>query len=64
MIKYFQKEYEAMKLVELMDSLMKTGVVKPCRVGEDGKPHPVSHILELQEGLKSQMKSDQNSDSD
>lgn len=24
----------------------------PMRVGEDGKPRPVEHILELQEGIK------------
>lgn len=49
-----QKEYEAMKLVELMDSLTKCGAIQPCRVGPDGKPHPISHVLQLQEGLKSQ----------
>ncbi|KAJ8919466.1 hypothetical protein NQ315_016566 [Exocentrus adspersus] len=49
-----QKEYEAMKLVELMDSLLKTGTIKPCRIGEDGKPQPIEHVLQLQEGLKTQ----------
>lgn len=49
-----QKEHEAMKLVDLMDKLMKHGAIKPCKIGEDGKPHPVEHILELQDGLKSQ----------
>lgn len=33
---------------------MKTGAIKPCKIGEDGKPQPVEHILELQEGLKNQ----------
>ncbi|RZB40261.1 synembryn-A [Asbolus verrucosus] len=47
-----QKEYEAMKLVELMDNLTKCGAIKPCRVGADGKPHPIEHVLQLQEGLK------------
>ncbi|KAJ8952632.1 hypothetical protein NQ314_007491 [Rhamnusium bicolor] len=46
-----QKEYEAMKLVELMDSLMKCGTIKPCRVGDDGKPQPIEHVLELQKDL-------------
>ncbi|KAJ8940887.1 hypothetical protein NQ318_004584 [Aromia moschata] len=59
-----QKEYEAMKLVELMDSLMKCGTIKPCRIGEDGKPKPVEHILELQEGLKAQQVHGNSSDSD
>ena len=51
-----QKEYEAMKLVNMMDQLMKAGFIKPAKVGEDGKPAPVEHILQLQEedgpGLK------------
>ncbi|XP_043269504.1 synembryn [Venturia canescens] len=46
-----QKEYEAMKLVGLVDQLTKQGVVQPCRIGEDGKPKPIEHILELQEEL-------------
>jgi hypothetical protein len=58
-----QKEYEAMKLVELMDTLTKCGAIQPCRVGADGKPHPIKHVLQLQEGLKSQQL-DENSDSD
>lgn len=49
-----QKEYEAMQLVTLMDKLHRSGVVQPCRVGEDGKPHPVDHILQLQEELPQQ----------
>ena len=43
-----QKEYEAMQLVEMIDKLQKSGVVQPCRVGEDGKPVPVEHISQLQ----------------
>ncbi|KAI4463718.1 synembryn [Holotrichia oblita] len=46
-----QKEYEAMKLVELMDNLTRKGIVKPCRIGPDGKPEPIEHVLQLQEGL-------------
>lgn len=49
-----QKEFEAMQLVSLMDKLNRSGVVQPCRVGEDGKPHPVDHILQLQEELPQQ----------
>lgn len=49
-----QKEYEAMQLVNLMDKLQRQGVVQPCRIGEDGKPQPVDHILELQEELPKQ----------
>lgn len=49
-----QKQYEAMQLVNLMDKLHKTGVVQPCRIGEDGKPQPVDHILQLQEELPQQ----------
>lgn len=49
-----QKEYEAMKLVNLMDQLNRQGVVQPCRIGADGRPEAVEHILELQEGIPQQ----------
>lgn len=49
-----QKEYEAMKLVNLMDQLNRQGLIQPCRVGEDGRPEPVDHILELQENIPQQ----------
>lgn len=49
-----QKEYEAMELVNLMDKLHRTGLVQPCKIGEDGKPQPVEHILQLQEELPQQ----------
>ncbi|XP_077517035.1 ric8 guanine nucleotide exchange factor A isoform X2 [Amblyomma americanum] len=44
-----QKEHEAMQLVSLMDRLARGGVVQPARVGADGRPHPIEHVLELQE---------------
>ncbi|KAK4887312.1 hypothetical protein RN001_003583 [Aquatica leii] len=46
-----QKEYEAMKLVDLMDNLTRQGIVQPCRIGEDGRPEPIEHVLQLQESL-------------
>lgn len=46
-----QKEYEAMKLVTLMDQLNRQGVVQACKIGEDGRPEPVEHILELQDTM-------------
>lgn len=27
------------------------GIIKPCTVGEDGKPKPIEHVFELQKGL-------------
>ncbi|XP_055594057.1 synembryn [Uranotaenia lowii] len=51
-----QKEYEAMQLVQLMDQLQRKGVVQPCRIGEDGRPQPVDHILELQEQIPEQQR--------
>lgn len=51
-----QKEHEAMKLVTLMDKLHRQGVVQPCRIGEDGRPEPVNHILELCEEIPQQQK--------
>ncbi|XP_053599606.1 synembryn-A [Plodia interpunctella] len=44
-----QKEYEAMKLVNLFDKMVSEGVVKPARVGPDGRPQPVDHVLELRD---------------
>ncbi|KAK3856261.1 hypothetical protein Pcinc_037410 [Petrolisthes cinctipes] len=46
-----QKEHEAMKLVNVLDKLTRNNIIQPCRIGEDGKPHPVSSVLELQEGI-------------
>lgn len=69
-----QKEYEAVKLVNMIDQLqryyhdhtfkfrcghllkwfifhgtqLRRGIIQPARVGEDGKPHAVEHVLELQ----------------
>ena len=47
-----QKEYEAMKLVNMMDQLMKGGLIQPATVGPDGKPVPVDHILQMTEGIE------------
>ena len=27
-------------------------MIQPCKIGEDNKPYPVSHICELQESQK------------
>ncbi|XP_057339844.1 synembryn-A [Microplitis mediator] len=58
-----QKEYEAMKLVNLMDQLTGDGILKPCTIGADGKPKPIEHVLELQKGLDHKFKKN-NSDSE
>ncbi|XP_023223249.1 synembryn-A-like [Centruroides sculpturatus] len=44
-----QKEYEAMQLVNMMNKLTRDGIIQPMKVGDDGKPHPVEHMLELRE---------------
>ncbi|CAB3225006.1 unnamed protein product [Arctia plantaginis] len=44
-----QKEYEAMKLVNLFDKMVSEGVVKPARIGPDGRPQAVDHVLELRD---------------
>ena len=54
-----QKEYEAMKLVNMMDQLMKGGLIQPARVGADGKPVPVDHILQMTEGMEDNSQKDQ-----
>lgn len=48
---YSQKEYEAMKLVNLFDKMVSDGVMKPARIGPDGRPQPVEHVLEFREHL-------------
>lgn len=54
-----QKEYEAMQLVQLIDQLSKQGVVQPCRVGADGTPKPVTHIMELTENVINSNRTDE-----
>lgn len=54
-----------MKLVQLMDDMTRSGVVKPCKIGEDGRPEPIDHVLQLQDGLpKQQVRRNSDSDSD
>ncbi|XP_054016712.1 synembryn [Hylaeus anthracinus] len=59
-----QKEYEALQLAGLIDALTKQGLVQPCRIGDDGKPKPIEHVLELQEQLPKQQYGRRDSDSD
>lgn len=47
-----QKEYEAMKLVNLIDQLDRQGIIKPARIGADGKPEAVEHVLQLQDATE------------
>ncbi|XP_046395436.1 synembryn-A [Ischnura elegans] len=49
-----QKEFEAMQLVNMMDKLTREGIVLPARIGEDGRPEPLEHVLQLQEELPRQ----------
>ncbi|ESO95427.1 hypothetical protein LOTGIDRAFT_117074, partial [Lottia gigantea] len=60
-----QKEYEAMKLLDAMDKLQRQGIIQPSRIGPDGRPIPVSHVLELTEsqGAAASNNDTQNSDS-
>ncbi|KAK6191875.1 hypothetical protein SNE40_003455 [Patella caerulea] len=44
-----QKEYEAMRLLDAMDKLQLQGIIQPSRIGPDGRPVPISHVLELTE---------------
>lgn len=43
-----------MQLANLIDELHRTGVMQPCRIGQDGKTQPVDHILQLQVELPQQ----------
>lgn len=44
--------------------LSREGVVRPCRIGEDGKPAPIEHVLELQNELPKQQYGCKDSDSE
>lgn len=57
-----QKEFEAMRLVNMIDQLSRGGCIQPCRVGEDGKPEPVEHVLQLQEELARGQEEEEESD--
>ena len=57
-----QKEYEAMRLVNLMDKMERLGVVQPARVGADGQPEAVSHICQLIENQNDGEDSPEDSD--
>eukprot|EP00096_Caligus_rogercresseyi_P015988 TRINITY_DN8494_c0_g1_i1.p1 TRINITY_DN8494_c0_g1~~TRINITY_DN8494_c0_g1_i1.p1 ORF type:complete len:496 (+),score=125.85 TRINITY_DN8494_c0_g1_i1:119-1606(+) len=46
-----QKEYEAMKLVGIIDRLNKEGLIRPAMPGPDGKVVPMEHILQMTEGI-------------
>jgi hypothetical protein len=43
-----QKEYEAVKLVSQINALMDKQIIKPARIGPDGRPVAIEHVLELQ----------------
>ena len=45
-----QKEYEANKLANMIHQLHELGAMKPGKIGPDGKPIAVEHVLELIEG--------------
>ncbi|XP_013406285.1 synembryn-A isoform X3 [Lingula anatina] len=59
-----QKEYEAVKLANLMEKLTRDGVIQPSRIGEDGRPQPIEHVLELTAGLEAAQGHNDDSDSD
>jgi len=65
-----QKVAETMKLLNAIHKMDSTssGIIKPCRIGPDGRPVPIEHVLQLQEDLENPLKNlsrnDGDSDSD
>lgn len=59
-----QKEDEAMRLVKDLDRLTRIsgGAFKPARIGPDGRPVAIEHVLELQEN--NTVKKKENNDDD
>ena len=58
-----QKEYEANKLANMIHKLHELGAMKPGKIGPDGKPVAVEHVLELVEGQQFR-RGEQNDESD
>lgn len=44
-----QKEYEVMQIVNQLDRMTRSGVIRPGRIDENGRVVPVEHVLELQQ---------------
>ncbi|XP_039745559.1 synembryn-A isoform X2 [Pararge aegeria] len=44
-----EQEFEAMKLVNLLDKMLTEGVVRPARIGADGRPVAIDHVLDMRE---------------
>jgi hypothetical protein len=45
-----QKEYEAVRLVQAIDKLTRSGgPIKPAAIGPDGRPVEIQHVLQMQE---------------
>ena len=53
-----QKEYEAIKIVNAIDKMTRSGVIKPATIGADGKPVEMQHVLQLQEESSKFVKKD------
>lgn len=60
-----RKIYETEKLLTAIQKTIDEGLVRPCRVGEDGRVQPITHVLEMQQhSSPSQQQQQQSSDSD
>ena len=49
-----QKEYEANQLANLIHQLHELGAIKPGKIGPDGTPISIDHVLELRDGDNNQ----------
>lgn len=38
------------------------GVIQPCKIGDDGRPKPIEHVLQLQEEIMSHFNNIKNKD--
>lgn len=50
MLILLQKEYEAMRLVDMFDRMMRRGVVKPARIADDGRLEALQHVVQMLPG--------------
>jgi hypothetical protein len=59
-----QIDYLTNQLMNNIDKLNNMGVIRPAVVGDDGKPRPVQHVLELSERLNNKCVERKESDKD
>lgn len=48
--------------VSIIINYFREGVIQPCKIGDDGRPKPIEHVLQLQEELMNHFTNIKNKD--